>query len=61
MATYTITVNEKTKQGKSLITYLRSLGVIKEPNATTLKAIDEIRSGKVTRCNSFEEYLKAVQ
>lgn len=61
MATYTITVNEKTRAGKSLIRYLRSLGVvIEEPNDATLKAMEEIRNGGGTRCDSFEDYLKAV-
>lgn len=61
MATYTVTINEKTRHGKGLVAYLRSLGVIDEPNETTLKAIDEIMNGEVTRCNSFEEYLDAVK
>ena len=61
MATYTITVNERTKAGKSLVGYLRSLGVIDEPNATTLAAAKELKNGGGTRCNSFEDYLKAVQ
>lgn len=30
MATYTITINERTNSGKSLLIYLRSLGLIKE-------------------------------
>ena len=60
MATYTITVNERTKAGKSLVGYLRSLGVIDEPNDATLAAISEIRNGGGTRCDSFDDYLKAV-
>jgi hypothetical protein len=61
MATYTVTINERTKAGKSLVSYLRSLGVIKEPNADTLSAVEEIRNGGGTRCASFEDYLKAVE
>lgn len=61
MATYTITVNERTKAGKSLVTYLRSLGVIDEPNDETLAAMREIKSGGGTRCETFEDYLKTVQ
>ncbi|MBQ7622741.1 MAG: hypothetical protein IJS66_03270 [Bacteroidales bacterium] len=57
----TITVNERTKAGRSLVGYLRSLGVIDEPNEETLAAANEIRNGGGTRCNSFEDYLKAVQ
>ena len=61
MATYSITINERTKAGRSLVGYLRSLGVINEPNATTLAAVQEIKDGGGTRCDSFEDYLKAVQ
>lgn len=60
MATYTIRVNERTKAGKGLVRYLRSLGVIDEPNETTIAAIKEIENGGGTRCNSFEDYLKSV-
>lgn len=60
MATYTITINERTKAGKCLVGYLRSLGVIDEPNDATLAAVTEIRNGSGTRCNSFDDYLKAV-
>ena len=48
MATYTITVNERTKAGRGLVEYLRSLGVINEANDTTLNAIEELKTGKVT-------------
>ena len=33
MATYTITVNERTKEGRGLVRYLKTLGVIEIPNA----------------------------
>ena len=35
MATYTITVNERTKEGRGLVRYLKTLGVIEIPNETT--------------------------
>lgn len=60
MSTYTITVNERTKAGKSLINYLRNLGVIEEPNQATIAAINEIRNGGGTLCKSFDDYLKTV-
>ena len=60
MATYTVTINERPKAGKSLVSYLRSLGVIDEPNDATMAAVSEIRSGGGTRCNTFDDYLKAV-
>ena len=59
MATYTITINERTKAGKGLVNYLRYLGVIDEvPNETTRKAMQD---GKGTVCNTFEEYLEAIR
>ncbi len=61
MATYTITINERTKAGKSLVEYLRNLGVIEVPNAETLAAIEEISNGGGTECKTFEDYLKAVR
>lgn len=62
MATYTITVNERTKAGKSLVAYLKSLGVIDEiPNETTRKAMQELEDGKGIVCNTFEEYLEAIK
>ena len=61
MATYTITIDERTKAGKRLVSYFRGLGAIKEPNATTLSAAEEIRNGGGTRCDSFEDYRKAVE
>lgn len=61
MTTFTITINEKSKAGKSLIAYLRSLGVVQEPNSSTLKAIEELKAGKYTKCSSFEDYLAQVE
>lgn len=63
MATYTITINERTNAGRSLVAYLRSLSLIKDdkPNPTTIKAINELKTGKVTRCKSFDEYLNVVK
>lgn len=60
MSTYTITVNERTKAGKSLINYLRNLGVIEEPNQATIDAVNEIRNGGGTFCKSFDDYQKTV-
>ena len=50
MATYTITVNERTKEGRGLVRYLKTLGVIEIPNETTRKAIKELDEGKGTVC-----------
>ena len=66
MATYTIQINERTKEGRGLVNYLRELGVIKTPAHdtgidATRRAIDELRQGKLTRCKDFDEYLKKVR
>ena len=60
METYTITVNEKTREGKSLVKYLKSLGVIDDvPNDETLQAMKDIEDGNVTVYKTFEDYLEA--
>ena len=41
MATYTITINERTREGKGLVNYLKTLGVIEVPNEKTRKAKDK--------------------
>ena len=63
MATYVVNINERTNTGKSLLGYLKNLGVIvdAEPNNTTLKAINELRTGKVIRCKNFEDYKRKMQ
>ena len=59
MATYTITVNERTKKGKSLVNSLKSLGVIDVPNDETLQAMKDIEDGDVSEYKTFEDYLEA--
>ena len=60
MATYTITVNEKTREGKSLVKYLKSLGIIDDvPNDETLQAMKDIEDGNVKVYKTFEDYLEA--
>lgn len=64
MATYTIHINEKTKEGRGLVNYLREKGFIpsRQPDSieATRRAFREMREGKVTRCKSFEEYKKSL-
>ena len=45
MATYTITINERTREGKSLV--------------KTLQAMKDIEDGNVTVYKTFEDYLEA--
>ena len=61
MATYTITVNGRTKAGKSLVNYLKSLGVIDGPNDETLQAMKDIEDGNVTVYKTFDDYLSDIQ
>jgi len=59
MATYTININERTKEGRSIVDYLREKGLIPVPQTdngkeATRRALKEVREGKVTRCKNFE-------
>ena len=68
MATYTITINERTKKGKTMLKFLKSMGVFgrkmtkrNKARDLTQQAINEIKDRKGTRCKSFEEYLKEIE
>ncbi|KGI59672.1 toxin-antitoxin system, antitoxin component, ribbon-helix-helix domain protein [Prevotella sp. DNF00663] len=65
MATYTINIDERTKEGRGIMAYLREKGLIPQskPNGieATRQAISELQQGKVTRCKTFDEYLKSVR
>ena len=55
MTTITLSYNERNKTAQAVVKFLESLGVFKilkddEPNATTIKAIEEVKSGK-TSCH----------
>lgn len=68
MATYTITINERTKEGKSLLNYLDSLGLIcQKPDKNAIseamkkkidKAIEDERRGQVMRFGSLDKLRK---
>ena len=65
MATYTLTINERTNAGKALLEYLFSIGVINaKPKATRSKGLDEaiedVKHGRTTRCDSFDDYLNKI-
>ncbi len=66
MATYTININERTKEGRSIVDYLRGKGLIPTPQTdngkeATRRALNELREGKVTRCQTFDYYLDSVR
>jgi hypothetical protein len=63
MATYTIEVNEKSNLGKSIVSLLFStddVKVMKVPNKTTLKAFDELRTGKGKKIHNVKEFLNGI-
>lgn len=67
MTTIAISYNENNSIAKKAVEFLLSLGVFKVHEITspskkkTLKAIESARTGKnITRCETFEDYLKAV-
>ena len=70
MSSYIITVNERITLGKSLVEFLKSLSkttnyvniVQKEKNLTNGidEAIDDIKNGRITIYENFEEYKKGM-
>jgi len=64
----TITINERTTKGKSLMEFLRKfegdgfINIEKEPTASLLEAIKEVNAGKTKECqnigNLFKEFRK---
>lgn len=56
MATYTISVNERTNSGKALVAYLRQLGVLVDKVLVPRKKADPTR---MTRKEFFERIEKA--
>lgn len=70
MAVYTINVNERTKEGKELIQYLYSLGVIKcKEDSKSFDPIDcdayreakkDIEEGRVYHAESVEDMMSQI-
>jgi len=63
MTSYVLEVNEKKTSGKNLIAYLKSLNsldvCIKKMNGLD-EAIEDIKMGRVTSYENYEEYEKAM-
>jgi hypothetical protein len=60
MATYTVTINERTNAGRQLLNYLVGLGLIKDRVATRKKtgfeeAEEDIREGRVYTASSASD------
>lgn len=63
----TITINERTTKGKSLLKYLREfegdgfLTIAKEPSASLMEAIEDVRTGKTKEYKSTKELFKTLR
>ena len=65
MATYTITVNERSNWGRALMAYLRELGVLVEKKSSAKKSSyahskEDIRKGRVESFTSSEEMFESL-
>lgn len=67
MTTIALTYNEKNSIARKAMDFVLSLGVFKVEESMspakrrTLKAIEDARKGKnITKCETFEDYLKAI-
>ena len=68
MATYTINIDERTAAGKSLLNYLRAIGILLEKTRgneakgknATLQAIKDTEEGRVTKYASFDDFKRAM-
>lgn len=60
MATYSITINERTTFGKQLLLFLKGLGLIKEKNEkgidATLKACDDADKGHLVHYKDMDDF-----
>jgi hypothetical protein len=65
MATYTITLNERTASGKALMAYLQALGVLIKKVKPAKKSSyersqEDIREGRIEEFASSEEMFKSL-
>ena len=65
MATYTISVNERTNGGKALMAYLRDLGVLVESRKTVKKSSymqskEDVRKGNIESFANSEDLFQSL-
>ena len=65
MATYTITLNERTSTGKALMAYLEALGVLvskvtPKAKSSYLRSQEDKQAGRVEKFSSSEEMFKSL-
>ena len=65
MTTITLKINDKTKKGQVFMDFLnqfisdnKTVEVVKEPNETTLKSMEEGRTGKVIKAKNVQDLMK---
>ena len=62
MATITISYDSRNKTAQAVVKFIESLGIFKilkdeEPNQTTVKAIEDVKSGKTYKASSVDDML----
>jgi len=69
MEQYTISINEKDKLGKAFLKYVKEfaqatnnevVSIKKNPNSLTVKAIEDVRKGKVKKMESVEDFFDSI-
>ena len=65
MATYTITLNERTASGKALMAYLKALGVLvnkvtPKEESSYLRSQEDKKAGRVEKFSSSEEMFESL-
>lgn len=65
MATYTITLNERTASGKALMSYLQALGVLVKKVTPAKKSSyecsqEDIREGRIEKFDSADEMFESL-
>lgn len=65
MATYTITLNERTACGKALMSYLQALGVLVKkitpaPKSSYECSQEDIREGRIEKFDSADEMFESL-
>ena len=65
MATYTISLNERTASGKALIAYLQALGVLmhkvsSRSKSSYLRSQEDKSAGRIEKFSSSEEMFKSL-
>ena len=65
MATYTITVNERSNGGRALMAYLRELGVLVEKKSSTKKSSfvrsqEDVRKGRIESFEDSEDMFRSL-